>query len=198
MKVLVFVDTHGNKAALERIVRQAEKVDLLICCGDISDWGQNLKNIFSILSKAKKPLLIVPGNHEMEEELEKVCSSFNYIVYLHQKSYELNNYIFFGYGGGGFALTDPKFEKITKKFKKTLKKNSKVILITHAPPYHTKVDLLNHLGHRGCKSIRRFIEEIQPAFHFCGHLHENNAKRDKVKNTFIVNPGPEGKIINLN
>lgn len=198
MKVLVFVDTHGNKAALERIVRKAEKVNLLICCGDISNWGQNLKSIFSILSKAKKPLLIIPGNHEMEEELEKVCSSFNYVIYLHQKSYELNGYVFFGYGGGGFALIDPKFEKITKKFKKTLKKNSKVILITHAPPYNTKVDVLDHLGHRGCKSIRRFIEEIQPAFHFCGHLHENNAKRDKIKNTFIVNPGPEGKIINLN
>lgn len=198
MKILVFVDTHGNKTALERIVKKAEKVDLLISCGDISNWGQDLKKIFSILSKAKKPLLIIPGNHEIDEELKEICSLFDFIIDLHQKSYVLNDHTFFGYGGGGFALTDPKFERITKKFKKTLKKNSKVILITHAPPYNTKVDSLNYLGHRGCKSIRKFIEEVQPIFHFCGHLHENIGKRDKIKKTFVVNPGPEGKIINLN
>jgi len=103
-------------------------------------------------------------------------------------SYKINEYVFFGYGGGGFTLVDKNFEKIIKKFK-TIKKGSKVILITHAPPYDTTLDRLDHMDHLGSKSIKKFIEEVQPVLNICGHLHENAGNIDKIKKTKIINPG---------
>ena len=196
MKILVFVDVHGSVNTLKKIIKKSAKADLLICAGDLSNWGQKLDYLLSLLSKTKKLLLIIPGNHETSKEIKKSCSLFDFAQDLHKASYSLNNYTFFGYGSGGFTLSDPKFERIAKKFKKTIKKDSKIILITHAPPYKTSLDKLP-IGHRGCKSIRKFIEDVQPKLVICGHLHENAGNEDKIKKTLIINPGKDGKIIEI-
>lgn len=199
MKILAFVDVHGNSAALKKVIAKSKNADLIICAGDLSMFGQNLDLLLSLLAKTKKPLLIIPGNHETAREIKKTCSLFEFATDIHNKAYKINNYIFLGYGGGGFSLRDIRFERTTKKFKKflkTQKKKSKIILVTHAPPYKTSLDRLNS-SHRGCKSIRKFIEDIKPKTHICGHLHENAGNKDKIGTTKILNPGPEGKIITI-
>ncbi len=192
MKILVFTDTHGVFTILKQIVKKSQKVDLLICCGDISNFGKNLDKIFSFLKKLNKPLLIIHGNHETNEYIDNFSKAYDYIINLHNKRYEINNYEFFGWGGGGFSRKDEKLDKISDK----IQFNKKLIFISHSIPYKTKLDTLNH-DHTGSISIRKFIEKHKPILHFCGHLHENEAKRDKIKNTLIINPGPYGKIINL-
>ncbi len=191
MKILAFVDVHGNKLFLNEIIERAkkEKPHVIICAGDISNWGQNLSSILSKINKIGILTLIIHGNHESKEEIKKLCPSFKSITYLHKSSYKINEYIFFGYGGGGFSLVDKEFEKTVKKFETIIKKESKVILITHAPPYNTTLDRLDHMGHLGSKSIRKFIEETQPVLSISGHLHENAGSTDKIKKTKIINPG---------
>jgi len=210
MKFLAFVDAHGNKKILggiEHIARK-ESIDFLICAGDISLWGRNLKGILQQLDGIGTPLLIVPGNHESENELKGLCKEFKNIVYIHKGSYELkygkHYYLFFGYGGGGFSLIDREFERTANKFielynrikKEQTEKGMelKLILVTHAPPYGTTLDKLD--GYKGCKSIRKFIEQVKPAVHICGHLHENAGNIDIIGKTQIVNPG-KGKIIEI-
>ncbi|MAG50055.1 hypothetical protein CL621_00245 [archaeon] len=190
MKILAFVDLHGNKLFLNEIIERAkrEKPHLIICAGDLSDWGRNLNSILSKINKIGILTLIIHGNHESEEELTKIIKPLKSIIFLHGSSYKINKYIFFGYGGGGFALEDKKLEKIIKKVK-TIKKRSKIILVTHAPPYNTTLDRLDHMGHLGSKSIRKFIEEVNPVLNICGHLHENTGNVDKIKRTKIINPG---------
>lgn len=192
MKILAFVDTHGNKKAIEIIIKKAKKEnpDILICAGDITNWGENIKSLIKDLEKLNILLLIIPGNHETSELIDSISSKL--IINLHKKSYELNDYIFLGYGEGGFSKEDKEFEKITNKFKKTIKKDSKIILVTHAPPYG-RLDFI--FGHQGNEAIRKFIEEIQPIIHICGHLHEYEGKEDKIKRTRIINPGPYGILI---
>ena len=41
----------------------------------------------------------------------------------------------------------------------------------------------------GSKSIRNFIEKIQPIVCFTGHIHEG-VGIDKINRTHIINPGP--------
>lgn len=190
MKILAFVDLHGNKTLLNEIIERAkrEKPHIIICAGDLSDWGRNLSSILSKINKIGILTLVIHGNHESGEEMKKVCKPFKSVIYLHGSSYKINRYIFFGYGGGGFALVDKTLEKIIKKFK-MIKRGSKVILITHAPPYNTTLDRLDHMGHLGSKSIRKFVEEMQPTLNICGHLHENAGNIDKIKRTKIINPG---------
>jgi Icc-related predicted phosphoesterase len=45
------------------------------------------------------------------------------------------------------------------------------------------------MKHAGSKSLRRFIETIQPRLVVCGHIHES-AGIDTIGGTRLVNPGP--------
>ena len=191
MKILTFVDIHGNKTAVERIVKLAEKADILVCAGDLTYFGENLNKILKRLEKIKKPLLIIHGNHETEEQFKKAEKKFKFIKFIHNKLYTINNYSFFGYGGGGFKTEDKTLESLTSK----IKTKKILILVTHQPPYNTKLDLINK-QHTGSKSILKFIKELKPKLNICGHLHENINKKDKINKTFIVNPG-FGKLIDL-
>ena len=198
MKILAFVDLHSDKNKLKGLIKKIEREnpDIIISAGDTSNFGKDLKEITSEIKKTNKPLLIIPGNHEDPEQIKKI-SDDKQIIDLHKKTCKINDLIFIGYGIGGFSQREREFEGFSEKVVKTIKKDSKIILITHGPPYGTKVDLIPGLGHRGCISYTSFIKEYKPVLHICGHLHETWYKEDKIENTKIINPGPEGKIIEI-
>ena len=197
MKIFAFTDIHGNEKLLNKILLQIkqESPNIIICAGDISDFSKNLKNLIYKFKETNAPFLIIPGNHETSKEIKEICEKTNFAVPLHSSAYTLGNYIFFGYGTGGFDRINKNFEKITPKFKERIN-NKKVILVTHAPPYKTNLDKLEQIGHQGSLSIRKFIESIHPIINICGHLHENAGNIDKISNTLIINPG-SGKIIEI-
>ena len=199
MKFLAFADAHLNKEALNNILKNSKEVDFLICAGDISWFGVGLEKVLQLLEKKlTKPLYIIPGNHEEEKKLEVICKKFSKINNYHKKTLRINNLVFFFWGGGGFDPFDENLELETKKFKQTLKKDDKVILITHGPPYNTELDYLEWAGHVGCRSQKKFLNEIKPILHICGHLHENfNKQQVYNKRTLIINPGPAGTILEL-
>ena len=198
MKILAFTDTHANKLALNKIKEKVVKYkpDLMICCGDLSIFGSGLEQTAKFLNSLDIRLLIIPGNHESPGEIKEICSKNKNIINLHRGMYEDGDYLFFGWGTGGFSFIEEEFEKIAKQFKKSHDKSKKLIFITHAPIYGTKLDLLS-FGHRGCKSTRKFIEEVQPILTLCGHFHETFKQQDKIKKTLIINPGPDGMLIEL-
>ena len=200
MKLLAFVDIHGSLKALEKIKVKAKGADIIVCAGDISIFENNLDTLLSELNKLNKPVLIIPGNHEDDNDLKELTERFSNITDIHKKSFIKENYLFIGYGGSGFSMVDKEFIKTGKKFEKTVKKsskdNKKIILVTHAPPYKTKIDKI--MGeYCGNKSIKNFILKVKPDLVISGHLHENAGKEDKIKKTKIINPGPFGKIINI-
>ena len=195
MNILAFVDVHEDIKALDSIIKKSKDVSLLVCAGDLTIFEQNMDLMLSMLNKIEKPVLIIPGNHETDTNLRKACSLFKNIIYLHKRSYEAGNYLFFGHGGGGFSTHNPKFEKIAKTFSRKITDEKKVVFVSHEPPYGTKLDLID--GHCGSKSLRKFIKENNLKLVICGHLHENKNKIDKIDDTLIINPGPYGKIINV-
>ncbi len=67
MKVLAFTDLHGNKQAVQTIIKKAKEADIMVCAGDLSDWGQHGREMLKELEKAGKPMLLIPGNHELIE-----------------------------------------------------------------------------------------------------------------------------------
>ena len=198
MKLLAFTDVHGSTLALRRIEQKTkiQKPDLLVCAGDISIFEHGIVGIIRRLNKLNHKILIIHGNHEREDIFIKFSRLFKNVVSVHKKYYIQDNVLFLGYGGGGFSVVDKEFESLTKKFKEIIKsnENKRIILITHAPPYKTKVDRLVE-GHCGNKSIRNFVEKNKVDLLICGHLHENFGKEDKIKNTKVINPGPFGKIL---
>jgi len=196
MKILAFTDIHASFRAfesIEKLVKQ-EDPDLLIDCGDISIFENELEYLVSRIAELGKKCLIIHGNHEGARRFAEACKPYKNIIFMHNNVHRINNYVFFGWGGGGFSLKDKVFEDAAKKAIEGIKKDDKIILFTHAAPYGTKVDYL--FGeHAGNKSIRKFIERCKPIAALCGHLHENNGKSDKIGNTIVINPGPMGTVI---
>jgi uncharacterized protein len=197
MKILAFTDVHGDIRVISRVISlvKKEKIDVLICAGDISNFSDNLKELIEMFKKIEVPFIMLPGNHEDPKELGDLCRNLKNCIFLHRKIYKIQDVLFIGSGGGGFSPIDIKFEKFVEKHKKEILNNKKIVFITHAPPINTKLDLIPHLGHCGCKSYRKFIEKYQPSLAISGHLHETFGKMDHLKHTFMFNPGENGKIL---
>ncbi len=201
MKILAFTDIHGSLQALKRLEQKVKKEnpDLLVCAGDVSIFEHGIAGIMRRLNKLNKKIIMVHGNHEDDPTFRKLSKLFKNIVFIHKNYFIEGNLLFLGFGGGGFSIVDKEFEDTAKnKFKKIIQKNKgkKTILVTHAPPYKTKLDKLIQ-GHCGNKSIRNFAEKNKIDFLICGHLHENFGKEDKIGKTKVINPGPFGKIITV-
>ena len=202
MEILAFVDLHGSAKALKKIETESKKAGLIVCAGDLTIFENNITRLFARLNKLGKPVLIIPGNHESNEHISYLTNVFENIEDIHEKAFAIGNYLFLGYGGGGFSMVDKHFERISKNFEKKIIKfrkhnqDAKIILITHAPPYNTKID--NIMGNPcGNKSIKNFIKKVRPDLVVSGHLHENAGKEDKEGKTLLVNPGPFGKIVEV-
>lgn len=201
MKILAFVDMHGSLKALKKLVEKIKKhkPKVIVCAGDISIFEQKLDYFIERLGNFNIPFLIIPGNHESGEMLSKACNKSRDAYYLHRQIYDkVQGYLFIGNGGGGFSDRDDKFDKISKKFEKEINKNKnkKIILVVHQPPYGTKLDKIggNYVGN---KSYKNFLKKKQIDLVICGHLHENAGKKDKMGKTFLINPGPYGKILEI-
>lgn len=202
MKILAFTDVHAYLPSISKILAKAkkEKPDLMVCAGDFTWFGNGLDVIKKL--NIGIPLLVIPGNHEVPEEIDFLARKFPFIKNIHMKHFLFRGYFFLGCGGGGFTQHHAEFEQGEQKFAKAINQlkiqdhPTKIILVTHQPPYNTKTDKI--FGESaGSKSIRKFIEKYQPALCITGHLHENFGKKDKIKDTLIINPGPDGMILDI-
>ena len=197
MKIFVFTDTHCDFDSLKIIKKKIKENDpeLLLCAGDISIFEQDIEKMLNILNNLGKPLFLIHGNHESGTVLRHLCSRYENIIFLHKKLEFSKNFCFVGFGGGGFSFVEPEFKKFIENKKDKLL-NKKIILLVHQPPYNTKLDEI-HKEHAGNKSFRDFIVNFRPELVICGHLHENEGKKDFIKNTKIINPGPYGEVLDI-
>lgn len=197
MKILCFTDLHGDMKFLKKIINKAEEkdIDLVVVAGDFTQFEDNQKCILKKLDSIGKHVLIIPGNHESNEGLNKAIKGLENCKNFHKKSVEFGNYILLGYGEGGFSLEDSEFRSIARKWYSRYQKD-KVILVTHAPPFGTNVDRVEN-RYVGNKDFRSFVERIKPKLVVCGHIHETAGKKDKIGETIVINPGWEGMVVEL-
>lgn len=192
MKLFAFVDLHGNMRLLREIVARVNKnkYDVVVMAGDLTVFEQNYKELMEELSKAACPILILHGNHETVDSTKQVAARYEHIHFIHKKTISVKGLRFAGYGGGGFAMVDEEFEQFASKL------TDIDVLVTHAPPYNTTLDIMPH-GHVGSKSIRDYITVGKPRLAISGHLHENAGHVDSKGATKMINPGPTGRVIVL-
>ncbi len=151
---------------------KAAKADTIVCGGDITIFGDGLNTMLRKLASLKKPVILIPGNHESPDELERACQKFDTIYNVHKKTMLFNGVLFQGYGGGGFSYTYPELEALSKKFLRDKLKDTPLVFLSHAPPYKTAVDDI--CGEpSGSKTLRNLIQVLKPTLVVCGHIHEN-------------------------
>ena len=195
MKILAFTDIHTDKEYLKIIAKKAKHVDLLVCSGDFTIFMEGFEEVVGALEKMKKPVLLLHGNHEDERAVNKIKSK--YIIPFHKVPYQHKEYLFLAHGGGGFSLKSKQLEKRIPKFKEVAKKFKKITFVSHAPPFGTELDYLPWAGHVGCKTVTKVIKEVKPHIFLCGHLHENFGVHQELGKTLMINPGPEGVVIEI-
>lgn len=62
------------------------------------------------------------------------------------------------------------------------------VFVSHTPPFNTTCDRLDNGTPVGSKAVRRFIEQYQPTYCLCGHIHEA-VGYDLLGETTVINPG---------
>src|SRR5688500_17107275 len=128
MKILAFTDLHNDPYGLAAIAKRAKKEnpDLLVCCGDLSNFGSDLFEVGNKLHAIGKKIVIIPGNHESPEEIVELCKKFSSFIDVHAHVRIIHDICFVGYGTGGFALQDMEFERqVAPQLKKKLEKKRK-------------------------------------------------------------------------
>ena len=198
MKILAVGDIHGD---YRKIIKYLEnnKVDLIIITGDITQFGpaELGEEILNEISSFDVPVLAIPGNCDPESINGKIENSR--ALNIHGKNLIIKDIGICGFGGSNPTPfnTPLEFQEVeiydqASKLVKGIADEKISLLVTHAPPYGTKTDILPSGEHAGSTSIRKIIEEYQPSLNVCGHIHESMGI-DKIGKTQVVNPGEISK-----
>jgi len=197
MKFLAFTDLHEDMKTLAKLVARAQKddIDVVLTAGDYTTFENHNDKILKEFEKIGKPVVMIPGNHESPSTIAAAEKKYKNIINIHKTTWEFEGITFMGFGTGGFAKTDAEFRQVAKKWKKDIT-SKKTVLVTHGPPHNTKLDSLNG-EFVGNQDYTSFVKDFQPALYICGHLHENAGKTDKIGKTICINPGWEGKVLEI-
>lgn len=193
MKIFATSDIHGSRTIMDKLKIIAPKADLILICGDIG--GKNTINkTFLQFSKYQK---------RDADYLVSVLSGLDT-----NSRFILGNDDWFEYEGDyylqkteimdGVTLIPFEFVLLTpfntnrevneNKLAYELNKLSippKSIVVAHTPPIGAG-DILWSGAHCGSRSVRNWIERIQPLIWFCGHIHEDNSV-SMVGETLVFN-----------
>lgn len=201
LRILAASDIHGDKKLVSRLADKAEKkqVDLVVLCGDITFFETDVGGLIGPFERKKKKVILVPGNHETVATADFLAKMYSHTYNIHGYSIKIGDVGFFGVGSGNigiFQLDEKEIKSILKKAAKGVRDAKKKVMVTHIPPYDTKLDDLGW-AKAGSKSIRDVIEEVQPNFCLCGHIHETFGKQEMIGKTKVINVGRKGKVIDV-
>ncbi len=197
MKLLVFSDIHGDRAALERAV--ALEADVYIAAGDLTSWGRGLDGFGDLLATRAGRMFVLPGNHESADMIEAFCERFG-LHALHGRSIEREG---FHIAGLGYSTPTPfntpgeyTEEEMAERLLPFAGLNP-LILICHCPPHATALDLTRDGAHAGSRAVARFIQEHQPKIFVSGHIHEAAGTVATLGQTRAFSAGPLGCLIEV-
>jgi hypothetical protein len=72
-----------------------------------------------------------------------------------------------------------------------------LVLVCHAPPFGTALDQIRPGVHAGSRPVGEFIGKYQPAYFFCGHIHEAEGVTIQMGRTRARNVGKAGYLLEL-
>jgi Icc-related predicted phosphoesterase len=140
---------------------------------------------------------VLPGNHESASDIVAFCDRFGFHNF-HEKSIELDGNSIAGLGYSNITPFQTPGEYSEQEIEDRLAKfDSPHVLICHCPPKNTKLDRAGPGQHYGSDAVRKFIEAKQPAYFFCGHIHEAAGASERLGRTLGFNVGKAGYMLQL-
>ncbi len=199
-KILAVGDFHGDVRLAEKLARKAKKenVDVILLTGDHTFAENSIEGLIGPFAKTKKPVLIIPGNHESPQTNALIAEIYSpYSKNLHGYYFVKDKIGFFGAGTanmGIYQIKDSDIFGLLKRSHNKIKKLDKKIMMTHIHPQGTKFEFS---GFEGSAAVRKAIEKFQPDFAICSHIHEAAGLEDKIGKTKIINVARKEKIFEV-
>ena len=197
MKLLIFSDIHGDKAALESLMNI--EADYYFAAGDLANWGRGLEPLGPIMQKRRDQMYVIPGNHESESDIAGFCREYGFHDF-HGQTMEIAGQIVAGLGYSNPTPFNTPGEytedELARRLAKFANPNPR-ILICHAPPRNTRLDRAGEGKHFGSQAVRDFIERAQPEYFYCGHIHEAAGLQDTLGKSRGWNVGKRGQVLDL-
>lgn len=204
-RLLAFTDPHGSLVAAQRILELArrEKPDLIICTGDYSEFGMRFDGFFAVLADLGREILYVNGNHEDGATDKRVRASYPFL-----RSVEGQVLSQAGLRLAGLPATPefwPGSRLDTDRLEQTLLELSlappgpgPLVVLSHYPPQGSAIAGMRYLtpDSGGSLLVRPIVERLKPALVISGHYHQDFGREAEFQGMRLVNPGPEGRIIN--
>jgi uncharacterized protein len=197
LKLLIFSDIHNDWKALERLL--AIEADYYIAAGDQVTWARGLERCGEILQKRADRVYVLPGNHESADDVARICARYGMHDF-HGRHFSLASWQVAGLGYSNPTPFNTPGEYSERDLSERLERFAgltPLVLVCHAPPHGTKLDQIRPGLHAGSTAVRAFIEEHQPAYFFCGHIHEAEGVQLRIGQTFAVNVGKQGYLLEL-
>ena len=105
-KILAVGCLHNSQTLINSLAKKAkdENVDLIILAGDLTFFEMSTDNIIGPFLKAKKQVLIIPGNHESFATADFLEKRYSNTKNIHGRSFVKNNLGIFGAGGADVGI----------------------------------------------------------------------------------------------
>jgi|TARA_B100002003_G_scaffold164474_1_gene152740 hypothetical protein len=200
LKILAAGDIHGDTSLAEKLAKQAEKekVDLVILCGDLTQFEESTDNIVGPFKKRNEKVLLIPGNHETVATADFLAQLYD-VKNIHGYSVKYREVGIFGAGGaniGLFQLDEDEIFDLLKVGHDKIDYLKKKIMVTHVHPSGTKMEKFTKFL-PGSDGVTKAAKKFTPDILLCSHVHEAEGIEEKIGDTTVINVGKKGKIFEI-
>jgi len=207
VRIFCFSDLHCDEGVARRLAAAAIGANpaALVSAGDLGVDGVQSPGLYAAFRHVGVPVLAVPGNHDGVEAYPAALAEAGW-QNLDSRVVEIEGWMLAGYGqlrldprfSGRDAVAqddDPALNAVLEDLESV--PASRLILVSHLPPWGTLSSRDRRFVDRGSAQIRRWIEARQPALVVCGHVHHPEPVVERIGETLVVNAGPHGWRVKL-
>lgn len=177
----------------------AVEADYYFAAGDLVNWARGLDKMGEVMKGRGSKVHVLPGNHESAGDVERLCERFGFVNF-HGRSMEIGGWKVAGLGYSSPTPFETPGEYSEEEMAARLQAFAglkPLVLICHAPPMGTRLDRIKEGLHAGSRAVKEFIEAEQPAYFFCGHIHEAEGVVEMLGSTRGMNVGKKGYLLEL-
>lgn len=197
MRLLVFSDIHSDLRSLERLI--GTEADYYFAAGDLVSWRKGLDAAGEILARRAGKVYVIPGNHESDTDIQGLCERHG-LINFHGQTTRIGGYHVAGLGYSNVTPFGTPGEYSEEEMSSRLASFAglkPLILICHCPPKGTALDRAGVGLHFGSPAVKEFLDNEQPVYFFCGHVHEAEGVQTVIGATKAVNAGKRGFMLEI-
>ncbi len=197
LRLLIFSDIHNDWKRLEQLLQV--EADYYIAAGDQVTWARGIERCGEILRQRADRMYVLPGNHESAAQVANMCARHG-LHDFHERHFQLGKWQVAGLGYSNPTPFNTPGEFSEPQLAERLQRFSDLrplVLVCHAPPYGTDLDRIRQGLHAGSTAVHDFIQQYQPAYFFCGHIHEAEGVAIEIGKTKARNVGKRGYLLEL-